>query len=348
MDNPTTITLPRFRDMHCHFRDLPLLGSVVSQTLQYANSAVVMPNTRPRAILNGDDVVWYRDLITQTIDGLLVRYPFTPLMTIEIRDNTTPSMVEAAKKAGAVAGKVYPLGVTTNSDEGLRDFFSSGVLETFRAMQDIGMLLLIHGEISAKRVLVTEREEFFLPTFLKLMETLPDLKVVLEHISTESAVKTVKQLDSNVAATITAHHLWLTLNDVIGDGIRPHFACMPIAKGFDDRDALLEAATSGNPKFFLGSDTAPHPREKKECVRGACGVYSAPVLPQLLAEIFEARNALHHLADFTSRFGARFYGISIPDNEATITLVKEDWMVPEQIGGVVPFLAGTMRPWSLV
>lgn len=341
-----TLTLRKFDDMHCHFRTGELLKEVLPFTERYAGRGVVMPNIRPRAILTGKDVNLYRDEINRVLDGLCFTLYFEPLMTIEIRDKTTPAMITRARRAGAVAGKVYPLGVTTNSNEGLRDFFSKKISETFRAMQDLGTILLIHGELDGERVLVTKREEFFLPTLYRLVEKFPNLKIVLEHISTRAAIDTVKSLGDNVAATITAHHLCLTLNDVIGYGIQPHHGCMPMPKDFDDRDVLIQAATSGNPKFFLGSDTAPHPREKKECAKGACGVYSAPVLPFVLAEVFENAGCLEKLEDFTSKFGAQFYGL--PLNRSTITLCKKEWIVPERFGNgtVIPFRAGTKLQWS--
>lgn len=341
----TKIMMRRFDDMHCHFRQGDLLAEVLPFTAQYCTRGVAMPNTRPRAILTVSDVLWYRIEIERVL-GKISRPPFEPLMTIEIRDNTTPQIVRDARRAGAVAGKAYPLGVTTNSEEGLRDFFSDNILRTFSAMQDVGMLLLIHGELDLDRTLVTKREEVFLPTLRKLAALFPGLKMVLEHVSTRKAIQMVKKLRENVAATITAHHLLLTLNDVIGYGIQPHHACMPIPKDFDDRDALIRAATSGYPNFFLGSDTAPHPREKKECARGACGVFTAPVLPSLLAEVFEKAGCLNQLEDFTSRFGAEFYGL--PLNNGTITLIKEEWTVPEQYGSVVPFRAGTKLQWRLL
>jgi len=339
------ITLRRLDDMHCHFRTGSLLKEVLPFTAQYASRGIAMPNTRPRAILTGDDVVWYRDEIKHALDEMPNRYPFEPLMTVEVRDSTTPQMIVEAYRAGAVAGKVYPLGVTTNSDEGLRDFDSEKISETFLAIQDVGMLLLIHGELDRERTLVTKREEVFLPTFLKLAEKFPNLKIVLEHVSTRIAVESVRQLGRNVAATITAHHLCLTLNDVVGYGIQPHHGCMPMPKDFDDRDILIVAATSGDPKFFLGSDTAPHPRERKECAKGACGVYTAPVLPQVLAEVFEKAGCLDRLENFVSRFGAEFYGL--PLNDGTITLTKTEWVVPEQFGSVVPFRAGAKLQWQL-
>ena len=339
------IILRRLDDMHCHFRVGTLLKEVLPFTAQYASRGIAMPNTRPRTILTGEDVVWYRDEIRRALEEMPHRHPFEPLMTIEIRDRTTPKMIAEARRAGAVAGKVYPRGVTTNSDEGLRDFESESISETFRKMQDVGMLLLIHGEIDRERTLVTKREEVFLPTFLELAEKFPNLKIVLEHVSTKVAVESVRQLGKNVAATITAHHLCLTLNDVVGYGIQPHNGCMPMPKDFDARDTLVAAATSGDPKFFLGSDTAPHPREKKECAKGACGVYTAPVLPQVLVEVFEKSGCLDRVEDFTSRFGAEFYGL--PLNDGTISLIKSEWVVPEQIGSVVPFRAGAKLQWQL-
>lgn len=340
------ITLRRLDDMHCHFRVGSLLKEVLPFTAQYASRGIAMPNTWPRAILNREDVVWYRDEIKRVLDEMPQRHPFKPLMTIEVRDSTTPQMIAEAHRTGAVAGKVYPLGVTTNSDEGLRDFDSERISKTFRAMQDVGMLLLIHGELDRERTLVTKREEIFLPTLLKLADKFQNLKIVLEHVSTRFGVESVRQLGRNVAATVTAHHLCLTLNDVVGYGIQPHHGCMPMPKDFDDRDALIGAATSGNPKFFLGSDTAPHPREKKECAKGACGVYTAPVLPQVLAEVFEKVGCLECLENFTSRFGAEFY--ELPLNDDTISLLKSEWVVPEQMGSVVPFCAGKQLQWQIV
>lgn len=338
------LTLHRLFDAHCHFRTEEMLIQVVQRTARYAEWATAMPNTRPRTVLSADDVVWYRDMIEDALRSTTPR--FTPLMTIEIRDSTTPEMVVAAHKAGAVAGKVYPLGVTTNSDEGLRDFFNKNIRETFYAMQDVGMLLLVHGELDKKDTLVTEREEVFLPILGDLVEIFPGLKIVLEHVSTKVGVDLVQSLPDTVAATITAHHLCLTLNDVIGYGIQPHNGCMPMPKHFRDRGALIRAATSGNPKFFLGSDSAPHLKEKKECAHGACGVYTAPILPQLLAEVFEEAGCLEVLDDFASRFGSEFYGI--PRSKKTVTLFKNKWSVPNQVAGVVPFKAGETLQWQLM
>lgn len=340
------ITIRRLYDAHCHFRTSRLLEEVLPVTARYAGYGLAMPNTRPRAILTGADVIWYRAEIQRVLDSMSVRYPFEPVMSIEIRDSTTPNIIMEARRAGAVAGKVYPLGVTTNSDAGLREFSNGKISDTFRAMQDVGMLLLLHGELDQERTLVTEREEIFLPTLRALAERFPNLKIVLEHVSTKAGLKTVEELGESVAATITAHHLYMTLNDVIGSKVRPHNACMPMPKGFDDRDALIEAATSGNRKYFLGSDTAPHPKEQKECAEGSCGVWTALVLPGLLPGIFEKAGRLDQLEDFTSRFGTEFYGLS--PTEGTVRLVKKEWTVPKQIGSVVPFCAGEKLEWQLV
>lgn len=342
----TTLTLPRFDDLHLHLRTAEMLKTVLPYTARYASRAIAMPNTRPVAVTTGETVELYRADIMSAHLATAQDYPFEPLMTIELRDGTTPQMVHAAHAAGAVAAKVYPRGLTTNSDHGLGSFQSKQTQACLRAMIDCGMLLLIHGEIDHGKTLVIYREREFLPTLLWLAGQFPDLKIVLEHISTEDAVNTVKQLGENVAATITAHHLFLTLNDVIGNGLQPHNGCMPMPKDFSDRDALIAAAISGNPKFFFGSDSAPHLKEKKECKVGACGVFTAPIVPELLAEVFEDNNALDKLEEFTSRFGAEFYGL--PRNRGHIRLVREVWTVPEQCSGVVPFRAGETLRWRLL
>ncbi len=340
-----TLTLPRFDDFHCHFRLQPMLSEVLPHTAKYCGRAIAMPNTRPRAILTAEDAVWYKNEIENALQKINPRPAFQPLMTIEVRDTTTPEMIEKAKKAGAVAGKIYPLGVTTNSDEGLRNFDAPEITKTFKKMEEVDMLLLLHGELDKEKTLVLQREETFLPILEGLAKKFPKLKIVLEHVSSKKGVEMVKSLNENVAATITAHHLALTLNDVIGYGVKPHHACMPMPKDFEDKDALIDAATSGNPKFFLGSDSAPHTKEKKESAKGAFGVFTAPVLPELLAEIFEEANALDRLENFTSKFGAEFYGI--PRNTKAITLEKHEWQVPETYGSIVPFKSGETLRWKL-
>ncbi len=338
--------MKRFCDMHCHLRREYLLYEVVRYTAQYCAYAVIMPNTKP-AILNAKDALEYKKEIVACVEHINGYFPkvsslFQPLMTIEIRDNTTPQMIEEAKEAGVVAGKIYPCGVTTNSEEGLRDFFSPQIKDTFKAMANTGMLRLIHGELDLPRIPYFERERAFIPTLLKLIDNHPDLKTVVEHVSTKEIIEVIKQGGPNLAGTITAHHPLLTYNDV---RLNPHLICNPTPNGFNDRDALLEAMISGNPQFFKGSDSAPHPIENKECNKISCGVFSAPVLPQVLVETFENANALNRLEDFTSTFGAQFY--SLPLVKEAITLVKKEWTVPLQYGHVVPFKAGEKLKWQL-
>lgn len=336
-------TMRCLADMHCHFRLPPITEIVLPFTAEYADYGVAMPNLKERPILTGVDVLWYSDILLRVVDK--IRSSFKPLMTFAIRDNTTPQIAVNAYNFGAIAGKIYPLDVTTNSDEGLRDFFSPGILETFRAMQDIGMPVLCHGEVNRPRTLVTKREEAFLPIFAKLAEMFPKLKLVLEHVSSRAGVNMVKQLGPNVAATITAHHLRLTLNDVIGSGICPHNGCMPTPKDFTDKDALVAAATGGNPKFFFGSDTAPWLRGLKECALGKCGVFSAPVVPGALAETFYDEGKIAYLDEFTSRFGPEFYGL--PFSKRHFTVVRNEWTVPDEYNGIVPFLAGKKLSWQI-
>ncbi len=333
------ITLKRFFDAHLHLRNGAMLRAVLRHTMRHARYALVMPNTKPQPVLSVDDIIRYRDEIRRARDAINADSCFEPLMSIEIRDNTTPQMIRDARLAGAVAGKIYPVGVTTNSEDGLRDLWSPSMHDTLCAMRDEGMLLLLHGEYDRKNVDVLYREREFLPDLVRLAEMFPDLRIVLEHVSSRKGVATVGALGPNVAATITLHHLLLTQNDVIGNGIRPHHGCNPMPKLFDDREALFLALASESPKFFLGSDSAPHSQEKKECAVGACGVFSAPVLAQRLAMFFNAIGQATTLPNFASRFGTNFYGL--PPIEETFDLLEEETLVPDKLDGVVPFLAGT-------
>ncbi|MCX6722157.1 MAG: dihydroorotase, partial [Candidatus Staskawiczbacteria bacterium] len=237
---------------------------------------------------------------------------------------------------------VYPIGVTTNSQNGVQDFKRIyGVLE---AMQECGMLLLLHGESPKPEVFCMEREKKFHSTLISIAEKFPDLKIVLEHITTSDSVDIVKMFD-NVAATITIHHLMITLDDVVGGMLSPHHFCKPIAKRPQDRMALREAAFSGSPKFFYGGDSAPHLKEKKECACGCAGVFNAPVALPLLVQLFEEFCRLDLLENFASTFGARFYGL--PRNTKRIQLVKQDWTVPSEYSGIVPFMAGKTLHWKM-
>lgn len=323
-------------DMHLHFRRGKIMQAVVGFTAKQFKRAVVMPNTDP-PILTADDAVKYWNEIRSCCTG-----EFEPLMTIQITEATTPSMIIDAKKVGVVAGKIYPHGVTTNSHNGVSDFRK--IARVLYTMQQENMLLLLHGESPDPNVFCLDREEKFLSTLQRISTGFPDLKIVLEHVTTSDAVCAVMEL-KNVSATITVHHLVLTLDDVVGNLIAPHNFCKPLAKRPEDREVLLQAATSGNPKFFYGGDSAPHLKKNKECSHGCAGVFNAPVALPLLAQIFEERNALDCLGYFVSRSGAKFYGL-VPSCEP-ITLVKEDWVVPGEYDGIVPFMAGKTLHWKV-
>jgi dihydroorotase len=261
-------------------------------------------------------------------------------MTIKLLDRTTPQIVREAKLAGAVAGKLYPAGVTTNSDDGVR--YIQSLYDTFEVMQEVGMVLSLHGE--APEAFCLDREEAFLGILKDIAKTFPRLRIVLEHVTTNAAVETVQALPETVAATITAHHLVLTLDDVVGGKINPHNFCKPLAKRPADRSALIEAAFSYSPKFFFGTDSAPHIRETKECAAGCAGCFTAPLALELLAHVADEHGlSLEGIQGFTSEYGAQFYGL--PLNEGMVTFVREPWTVPDVLDGVVPFWAGQTLNW---
>jgi len=330
------LSLRKPDDMHVHLRQDAMLTLVTPHTAAQCARAIVMPNLTP-PILTAEDVNRYRKEI-QTAGGK----GFTPLMTFKIVPSTTAAMVEKLKKAGATAGKLYPEGVTTNSEDGVKDI--PALYPVFKEMEKQGLVLCLHGEVPG--VFSLDREAAFLPVLDALAKNFPNLKIVLEHITTAASVEKVLSLPKNVGATITVHHLELTLDEVIGDKIHPHHFCKPIAKRPEDKARLIEAAISGNPKFFLGTDSAPHTKETKECAAGCAGVYTAPVMMPVLAEVFERMDSLEKLEDFSSKFGAVFY--DLPLNMEKIELVKEDWQVPDLYGTVVPYRAGQMLSWRLV
>ena len=325
-------------DMHCHLRRGEILGKVVGFTRDCFSRAVIMPNTNP-PILTANDVRQYRNEIKMYCNSL-----FEPLMTIQLTEATTPAMIAEAKEAGAVAAKLYPRGVTTNSESGVSDF--KKIHPALAEMQRLNMLLLVHGESPDPEIFCLDREATFLHTLSDIVGGFPKLKIVLEHITTEKAFVWILSMPRHVAATITVHHLLLTLDDVVGGFISPHNFCKPIAKRPEDRRALLEAATSGSTKFFYGGDSAPHLKEKKECSHGCAGVFKAPVALCLLAQIFETNLALHKLEDFVATFGAEFYGL--PYNTETIALQRKKWVVPDEYEGIVPFMAGEELRWQVV
>ena len=339
-----TITQPD--DWHLHLRDGAALKAVLPHTARQFARAIVMPNLKP-PIRSVADAAAYRDRILAAIPA---GEQFEPLMTLYLTDNTSPEEIIAAKESQFVkAIKYYPAGATTNSDFGVTDIRKCD--RVFEAMQEVDLPLLLHGEVTNKDVDVFDREQVFIEKYLiPLHSRFPKLRVVLEHITTEDAVKFVLSADNNVAATLTPQHLLLNRNSIFQGGIRPHFYCLPILKREKHRQALLEAATSGNPKFFLGTDSAPHARNNKETSCGCAGCYSALHAMELYAEAFESVDAIDKLEAFASFYGADFY--QLPRNTEKITLTKKTWRIPDELpfpdSGLVPLRAGEEMTWQMV
>ncbi len=341
------VTIRRPDDFHVHFRRGRILRTVVPYTASWFKRALVMPNTDP-PILSAKSAEKYQ----QEIASAARNRDFQPLMTIKIVQSTRPEWIPAARRAGVIAGKGYPTGVTTNAADGIRNFFS--LRDVFAAMEEENMPLSLHGEQPG--VFCLDREKAFLTTLEWLSRNFPRLRIVLEHITTRAAVSRVRALPDKVAATITAHHLVLTLDDVIGEKLRPHNFCLPVAKSPEDREAIRQAAVSGDPKFFFGSDSAPHPVADKERADGNPGLFTAPLTLPLLAQVFEEEGKLDRLKNFTSVFGALFY--DLPANEGSLTLANEPAAVPYTIPygtsyssgfreAIVPFMAGKVLSWSV-
>jgi len=332
-------------DMHVHFRQGEILKKVVLHTSGIFRRALVMPNTTP-AILTAEDVKRYRsEILAVAGEG------FEPLMTIKLAKSTTPTVIEEAFGAGAIAAKLYPEGVTTNSEDGISIEDIRMLYSIFRTMEKCGMVLSLHGEVPG--VFVLDRERAFLKTFEDLTVGFPKLRIVLEHITTRDAVFAVALAREGVAATITPHHMTLTLDDVLCDKqggnefLNPHHYCKPVAKTTQDRDVLLRVATSGCNRFFLGSDSAPHLRGKKECSSGCAGVWNAPVLMPLLVDIFHKCGHIKRLEAFTSQFGAEFY--RLPLNIGNVTYANiEPVKFAQELDGIVPFWAGREVSWQQV
>ncbi|HEU4353569.1 MAG TPA: dihydroorotase [Burkholderiales bacterium] len=340
------ITLRRPDDWHLHLRDGAALASVLGDSARRFARAIVMPNLKP-AVRTTAQALEYRERI---LAALPAGMKFEPLMTLYLTDDTPPEEIARAKASGHVFGvKLYPAGATTHSDEGVTRL--SRCFHTLERMADLGMPLLVHGESTDPAIDVFDREQAFIEEVLgPTVERFPRLKIVLEHITTRAAVHYVEVAGPNVAATITAHHLLLNRNALFLGGIRPHHYCLPVLKRETHREALVEAATSGNAKFFLGTDSAPHARTAKEAACGCAGIYSAHAAIELYAAAFEEAGALDKLEGFASVFGAQFYGL--PLNADTLTLERAEWRVPERLafGGeeLVPLRAGETVPWKLV
>ncbi|MEO2266529.1 dihydroorotase [Pseudoalteromonas pernae] len=338
------ITLTRPDDWHIHLRDGEQLKDTVRDASRYIGRAIIMPNLVPPATCT-DTALAYRDRIMAAGP----QAHFEPLMVLYLTDNTTPDEIRKAKATGKiVAAKLYPAGATTNSASGVTDI--ENIYPVLEAMQEVGMLLLVHGEVTDSSIDIFDREKVFIETKLKkVVSDFPNLKVVLEHITTADAVEFVKSASDNVAATITAHHLLYNRNHMLAGGIRPHYYCLPILKRNTHQQALIEAATSGSPKFFMGTDSAPHLKDKKEAACGCAGAYTAHASLELYAEAFEQANALDKLEGFASHFGPDFYGIA--RNTDTVTLVREPWEVPASYplgeDKVIPICAGETLNWQV-
>ncbi len=339
------LTIIKPDDWHIHLRDGAGLKAVAPDAAKQFNRAIVMPNLRP-PVTNVQLALTYRERIMAAVPS---NVNFDPLMTLYLTDNTTAQDIEQAKASGKVyAVKLYPAGATTNSDSGVTDL--TNCAEALQAMQAVGMPLLTHGEVTDADVDVFDREKVFIERHMKkLVNDYPDLKVVFEHITTKDAADFVHSAGANVAATITAHHLLMNRNDIFKGGIRPHHYCLPILKRETHRQALVAAAISDSGKFFLGTDSAPHPKGAKESDCGCAGMYTAHAAIELYAEAFEAADALNKLEGFASFYGPDFYGL--PRNTDTITLVKENWQVPESMpydsDVLVPMRAGGQIGWQL-
>jgi len=342
----TRLTITRPDDWHLHLRDGAALAAVLPHTAARFARAIVMPNLKP-PVATTEEAAAYRARILAALPG---GAQFEPLMTLYLTDRTSVGEIERARSSGIVHGcKLYPAGATTHSDAGVTDI--RRLDDTLERMAELGLPLQVHGEVTDPDTDIFDREARFIDAVLApLIERVPRLKVVFEHITTRAASEFVRTARAGVAATITPHHLLLARNDLLAGGIRPHLYCLPILKTETDRRALLEAATSGNPRYFLGTDSAPHARHTKEAACGCAGIYSAHAGIELYAEAFEAAGALPRLEAFAAHFGADYYGL--PRNRGTLTLAKTPWTVPDTYAfgadTLVPWHAGESLRWQLV
>jgi dihydroorotase len=340
-----TLTLTRPDDWHLHLRDGNALHTTVAHTAAQFARAIVMPNLRP-PVTTASQALAYKARIAAVVpEGVA----FEPLMTLYLTDNLPPEEIARAKDAGVVALKLYPAGATTNSDAGVTDIRKTH--KTLEAMQKAGLLLLVHGEVTSPEIDLFDREAVFIEQQLApLRRDFPELKIVMEHITTQEAAQYVAQADRFLAATITVHHLLYNRNALFTGGIRPHYYCLPVLKRETHRLALVAAATSGSPKFFLGTDSAPHAAHLKEHASGCAGCYTAHAALEMYAEAFDAAGALDKLEGFASFFGADFYGLA--RNTETVTLKREDWTAPESFAfgeaQLKPLRSGETLAWRLV
>jgi len=331
-----TLTIASPDDWHLHLRDGAAMAAVLPASARQFARAIVMPNLKPPVTTTAQAIA-YRERIVAALPKQGRGSDFTPLMTLYLTDRTPPAEVRRAKAAGIVAFKLYPAGATTNSDDGVTDM--RHVSATLEAMQREGVLLLVHGEVTDPAVDVFDREAVFIERVMQpLRRDFPALKVVFEHITTKEAAQYVADSDAHTAATVTAHHLLYSRNALFAGGLRPHYYCLPVLKRELHRQALVQAATSGSAKFFLGTDSAPHAAALKEASVCGAGCYTAPAALELYAEVFEAAGALDRLEGFASHHGPDFYGL--PRNTQRITLRREAWTLPE----TVPFGDAQLKP----
>ena len=341
----TSLVITRPDDWHLHVRDGDALNTVVPHTAAQFGRAIIMPNLRP-PVTTAAQALAYKARIQAAVPAGMT---FVPLMTLYLTDNLPVDEIKRAKDAGVVAAKLYPAGATTNSDAGVTDLRKT--YKTLEAMQRAGMLLLVHGEVTSPDIDLFDREAVFIDTqLIPLRRDFPELKIVFEHITTKEAAQYVRDADKFTAATITAHHLLYNRNAIFTGGIRPHYYCLPVLKRETHRLALVEAATSGNAKFFLGTDSAPHPAHLKEHATGCAGCYTAHAAIEMYAEAFDTAGALDKLEAFASFNGADFY--DLPRNQGTITLKKESWTPPESFAfgeaALKPLRSGEVLPWRMV
>jgi dihydroorotase len=345
---PTSLTIARPDDWHLHVRDGAVLAAVLPHTARQFGRAIIMPNLKPPVTTTALAGA-YRERILAALpkDGEAAR--FEPLMTLYLTDNTPPDEIRRARESGFVHGvKLYPAGATTNSDAGVSDLAKCA--KTLEAMQETGMPLLVHGEVTDPAIDLFDREKVFIDRVMApLRRDFPALKVVFEHITTQDAAEYVRDAEGPIGATITAHHLLYNRNALFVGGIRPHYYCLPVLKRETHRVALVEAATSGSSRFFLGTDSAPHPKGLKEHACGCAGCYTALHALELYTEAFDKANALDKLEGFASFYGADFYGLA--RSAETVTLKREAWTLPAEFAAgdaeVVPLRGGEQMSWRM-
>lgn len=342
----TSLTLRRPDDWHVHFRDGAVLVDVVPHTARQFARAIVMPNLKP-PVTTTSQALAYRARI---VDAVPPSSTFEPLMTLYLTDNTPPDEVHRARDCGFIHGvKLYPAGATTNSDAGVTSL--AKCRDTLEMMQKVELPLLVHGEVTDSTVDIFDREAVFIDRILEpLRKDFPELKIVFEHITTKDAAEYVASASGPIAATITAQHLLFNRNEIFRGGVRPHYYCLPVLKREEHRQSLLRAATSGSERFFLGTDSAPHPKGLKEQSCGCAGCYTALHALELYATAFEEAESLDKLEGFASLYGPAFYGL--PPNKTSVSLKRETWVIPEELplgkSSVVPLNAGVPLGWKLV